>query len=98
MECSKPSGSCRSRGMSDFPDSAGMRSLLPAEPGRWVWSRLKVYLAVLVLAVVGFFFFADWYAGPAGRDPFTWFRAMWVLFGAIAAAYGWRTLHRELDK
>ena len=84
--------------MSDFPDTAGLHSLLPAEPGQWVWSRVKVYLAVIAGIVVGFFFFADWYAGPSGRNPFSLLQATMMLFYGLVAFFSWRTARRELNK
>lgn len=54
--------------MSEFSDRPGLRSLLPAEPGRWLWARLRIYLLVLVSVVVGFFFVADWQGHPAPDD------------------------------
>jgi hypothetical protein len=62
--------------MSDFTDGPGLRSLLPTEPGRWLWARLQVYLLVLVTVVVGFFFVADWQAqlvAPPDVPEAVWF-------------------------
>ncbi len=84
--------------MSDFPDAAGLRSLLPTEPGPWAWSRLKVYLAVLAVVVVGFFLVADWYAAPTRPAPIDWLHAVLSLVLTLGAAFSWRMARRELDK
>ena len=84
--------------MSDFPNTAGLRSLLPSQPGPWLWSRMKVYLAVLAACVAGFFFFASWYAAPPTNSAFSFFQTTWSLLAAVIAVFGIRAIHRELDK
>ena len=57
--------------MSEFQVASTLQSLVPSEPGPWLRSRLKVYLAILATVVFGFFFVALWYAAPTGQRSFS---------------------------
>ena len=77
--------------MSDFPDTAGVRSFLPSSPVQWVWIRLRVYLMALAVAVLGFFLVAEWIAKPDSRYPLELVSILLPLLTGIAGAFlGWR--------
>lgn len=48
--------------MSITTDTPSVRSVFPADPVRWIWVRVKLYLAVLLVAIAGCLFFSGWTA------------------------------------
>jgi uncharacterized protein YneF (UPF0154 family) len=77
--------------MSDFPDTAGVRSVLPSSPVQWVWIRLRVYLVALASAVLGFFLVAKWIAKPDSRYPLELVSILLPLLTGIAGGFlRWR--------
>jgi hypothetical protein len=50
--------------MSGYEKGSSFWQFLPPEPTKWLWTRLKLYVAILAAAVAGFFFIAGWYVAP----------------------------------
>jgi hypothetical protein len=71
--------------MSGYTRQIGLWQFLPPDPAKWFWTRIKLYVAILVAVVAGFFFFAGWYAAPMDGEQsrvsffFDWNRALDVL-------------------
>lgn len=58
--------------MSDFPTTGDLRSLLPASPARWFWTRLRVYLAAAAVAAVVCVGVAGYLAIEPSDRPAVW--------------------------
>src|SRR4051794_7587911 len=78
--------------MSDFPTTSGVHSLLPGSPVRWLWTRLRVYLAVAAVVSVACIGVAAYRAIDPAERPAVWAVSTSSLSLIIIVSYGWRRL------
>ena len=88
--------------MSDYMKETGLLQFLPPEPAKWFWTRVKLYIAILVAVVAGFFFVAGWYAAPTDDHEsrvsylFDWIRTLMSLAAAVISVLAVRHEGRKL--